>query len=135
MIVFYRLQDDSIAYWVSFLYGMQRVLLITEVESIAKRTESSAALQTITRSIDLHIHGIGLSVVNNEAALDILYLGITSSGVVWESRKPNKKRFKEMTMHDSDLIEAEYQRYLVHKSVKEVHHYLLGNKFPVRVAT
>ncbi|TDG48268.1 hypothetical protein AWZ03_005223 [Drosophila navojoa] len=125
------LQNDSKAYWVSFLYGMQRVLLVTEVEAVAKRTESTAALQTITRSIDLHIHGIGISVVNNEAALDILYLGITSSGIVWESRKPNKKRFKEMTIHDSELIEAEYQRYLVHKSVKEVKTYLLNNKFPL----
>lgn len=112
---------------------MQRVLLVTEVEAVAKRTETTAALQTITRSIDLHIHGIGISVVNNEAALDILYLGITSSGIVWESRKPNKKRFKEMTISDSELIEAEYQRYLVHKSVKEVKTYLLNNKFPVRI--
>jgi len=127
----HSLQDGSKAYWVSFLDGMQRVLLITEIEEIAKRTETTASLQSITQSIDLHIHGIGLSVINNESGVDILYLGVTSSGIVWEMRKPNKKRFKEMTIHDTELMEAEYQRYLVHKSVNDVQTYKLDNKFPV----
>ncbi|XP_030555732.1 vacuolar protein sorting-associated protein 13 [Drosophila novamexicana] len=129
------LQDGSKAYWVSFLYGMQRVLLFTEVEAIAKRTESTAALQNITRSIDLHIHGIGFSLVNNEIGVAILYLGVTSSGIIWESRKPNKKRYKELTIHESELIEAEYQRYLVHKAVKDVQTYVLDNKFPINFGT
>lgn len=114
---------------------MQRVLLFTEVEAIAKRTESTAALQNITRSIDLHIHGIGFSLVNNEIGVAILYLGVTSSGIIWESRKPNKKRYKELTIHESELIEAEYQRYLVHKAVKDVQTYVLDNKFPVCATT
>ncbi|EDW71988.1 uncharacterized protein Dwil_GK10679 [Drosophila willistoni] len=125
------LQNGRKAYWVSFLDGLQRVLLFTEIESIAKRTESSAALQTITQSIDLRIHGIGVSVVNNETGLDILYLGVTSSGIIWESKKPDKKRFREMTIHDTELIEADYQRYLVHKSVNDVQTYKLDNKFPI----
>ncbi|XP_034479091.1 vacuolar protein sorting-associated protein 13 isoform X2 [Drosophila innubila] len=125
------LEDGSQAYWVSFLDGMQRVLLFTEIQEIAQRTETTAALQSITQSIDMHIHGIGLSVINNETGLDILYLGITSSGIVWESRKPNKKRFKEMTIHDTELMEAEYQRYIVHKSVNDVQTYKLDNKFPI----
>ncbi|KAH8307603.1 hypothetical protein KR044_004766 [Drosophila immigrans] len=125
------LPNGNKAFLVSFLDGMQRVVLITEIEEIAKRTESSAALQTITQSIDLHIHGIGLSVVNNESGLDILYLGVTSSGIVWETRKPNKKRFKEMTIQETELMEAEYQRYLVHKSVNDVKTYKLDNKYPV----
>ncbi|XP_017837309.1 vacuolar protein sorting-associated protein 13 isoform X2 [Drosophila busckii] len=125
------MQDGSKAYWVSFLDGLQRVLLFTELESIAKRTGTTAALQKITQSIDLHIHGIGLSVVNNETGLDILYLGVTSSGIIWESRKPNKKRFKELTIYHTELIEAEYQRYLVNKSVNNLQSYKLDNKYPL----
>ncbi|XP_034653735.1 vacuolar protein sorting-associated protein 13 [Drosophila subobscura] len=125
------MQDGTKVFWVSFLDGLQRVLLFTEDESIAKRTESTAALQTITQSIDLRIHGIGLSVINNQTGLDILYLGVTSSGIIWESKKESKKRFKEMTIHDTDLLEAEYQRYLVHKSVNDVQSYRLDNKFPI----
>ncbi|XP_017018537.1 intermembrane lipid transfer protein Vps13 [Drosophila kikkawai] len=117
--------------WISFLDGLQRVLLFTEDESIAHRTESTAALQSITQSIDLRIHGIGFSLINNESGLDILYLGITSSGIIWESKKTTKKRFKEMTINDNALIESEYQRYLTHQKVNDVQTYKLDNKFPI----
>ncbi|XP_030388188.1 vacuolar protein sorting-associated protein 13 [Scaptodrosophila lebanonensis] len=129
------LEDGTKAYWVSFLDGLQRVLLFTEIESIAKRTETSAALQVITQSIDLRIHGIGLSVINNETGLDILYLGITSSGIIWEVKKEHKKRFKEMTILDTQLIEAEYQRYLNDTAVNNIQTYKLENKYPIDFET
>ncbi|XP_052841610.1 intermembrane lipid transfer protein Vps13 [Drosophila gunungcola] len=125
------MQDGTKVLWVSFLDGLQRVLLFTENESIANRTESTASLQSITQSIDLKIHGIGLSVINNESGLDILYLGITSSGIIWESKKVTKKRFKEFTIYENGLLESEYQKYLVHKSVNDVQTYKLDNKFPI----
>jgi len=53
------MQDGGKVLWVSFLDGLQRVLLFTENESIANRTESTASLQSITQSIDLRIHGSG----------------------------------------------------------------------------
>ena len=71
---------NSKAYWVSFLDGLQRVLLFTECEEIVNISETSTALQSITQSIEVKIHGIGLSLINNETGVDILYLGITSSG-------------------------------------------------------
>lgn len=126
------MQDGGKVLWVSFLDGLQRVLLFTENESIANRTESTASLQSITQSIDLRIHGIGLSVINNETGLDILYLGVTSSGIIWESKKVTKNRFKELTINENALLEIEYQKYLVHKSVNDVQTYKLDNKFPVR---
>jgi len=126
------MQDGQKVMWVSFLDGLQRVLLFTENASIAHRTESTNSLQTITQSIDLSIHGIGLSVINNESGLDILYLGITSSGIIWESKKITKKRFKDFTIAENELLEIEYQKYLVHKSVNDVQTYKLDNKFPVR---
>ncbi|XP_017049520.1 vacuolar protein sorting-associated protein 13 [Drosophila ficusphila] len=125
------MQDGTKVLWVSFLDGLQRVLLFTEDQSVANRTETTSSLQSITQSIDLRIHGIGLSVINNETGLDILYLGITSSGIIWESKKLSKKRFKEFTIHDNALIESEYQKYLVHKSVNDVQTYKLDNKFPI----
>ncbi|XP_017078120.1 vacuolar protein sorting-associated protein 13 [Drosophila eugracilis] len=125
------MQDGQKATWVSFLDGLQRVLLFTDNDSIASRTETTSSLQSITQSIDLRIHGIGLSVINNETGLDILYLGITSSGIIWESKKVTKKRFKEFTITDNALMEHEFQRYQVHKSVNDVQTYKLDNKFPI----
>lgn len=71
---------DCDACWVSFLNGLQRVLLFTQCTDIAAKSETSNALQSITQSVEVKIHGIGLSLINNETGVDILYLGITSSG-------------------------------------------------------
>ncbi|KAH8275295.1 hypothetical protein KR026_004712 [Drosophila bipectinata] len=127
----FTMQDGHKAKWVSFLDGLQRVLLFVDDESIVKRTETTGSFQVVTQSIDVRIHGIGLSVVNNETGLDILYLGVTSSGIIWESKKATKKRYKEMTINDNALLEAEYQRYLLNRSVNEVQSYTLDNKFPI----
>lgn len=126
-------------YWVSFLDGLQRVILFTECEEIVTKSETSNALQSITQSIEVKIHGIGLSLINNETGVDILYLGVTSSGryllhlflfyyynvfidvgVIWEYKKESKKRFKQLSLHDTALMEALYQQYLVEKGVHGV---------------
>ncbi|XP_023292594.2 vacuolar protein sorting-associated protein 13 [Lucilia cuprina] len=114
------LEDNTKVYWVSFLDGLQRVILFTECEEIVTKSETSTALQSITQSIEVKIHGIGLSLINNETGVDILYLGITSSGVIWEYKKENKKRFKQLSLHDTALMEALYQEYLVDKGVHGV---------------
>lgn len=64
----------------SFLDGLQRVLLFTESKSIAKRSESTSLLQIIDRSIEINIHGVGISIVNNQTCTPILFMAITSSG-------------------------------------------------------
>lgn len=80
LFFFVSLEPNSEIYWVSFLDGLQRVILFTECEEIVSKSETSTALQSITQSIEVKIHGIGLSLINNETGVDILYLGITSSG-------------------------------------------------------
>lgn len=75
-----RLHDGSIAYWVTFLDGLQRVLLFTEDIDIAKKLEGSATIQKITQSVEVRIHGIGFSLINNIIGTTILYMGIASSG-------------------------------------------------------
>lgn len=80
-ISYYSLQDNVAAFWTSFLDGEQRILLFTEREEIAFRSETTALLQKITQSVEVKIHGIAVSLINNEANVDVLYLGITSSGM------------------------------------------------------
>uniref|UniRef100_A0A1A9WMW5 Vacuolar protein sorting-associated protein 13 n=1 Tax=Glossina brevipalpis TaxID=37001 RepID=A0A1A9WMW5_9MUSC len=111
------LQNDTAAFWTSFLDGEQRILLFTEREEIAFRSETTALLQKITQSVEVKIHGIALSLINNEADVDILYLGITSSGIIWEAKKEKKWHYKALNMHDNALVEARYQQYLVDKAV------------------
>ncbi|XP_055701182.1 intermembrane lipid transfer protein Vps13 isoform X2 [Phlebotomus papatasi] len=104
--------DDSskVYWWVSFLDGVQRVLLFTKSEAIANETQSDHRMDNINQEIELNIHGIGLSVVNNIKSCDVIYIGIASSGVIWEEFK--KSRFKQMKIKENLLVEEKYQEYL-----------------------
>lgn len=56
-----------------------------------------------------------------------------NTGVIWEYKKENKKRFKQLSMHDTSLMEALYQEYLVDKGVHGVTDkcYMLDGKHQV----
>lgn len=125
------MSDGSTAYWVTFLDGLQRVVLFTEIDYIAHNAETSTYLQHINQEIEIRIHGIGLSVVNNETGVDIIYMGVISSGIIWESKKLNKKRFKQMNMAETDAIELSYQQYLLDKAVNNVGKYYFSQKYEV----
>lgn len=106
-------------YWVSFLNGMQRVLLFTLELAIAEGAQSAAKFEVIDREINLHIHGIGISLVNNLTRTEIMYLSITSTGIIWEQCKVNGKRYKQLSSKDSNGIENSYQSYLSQRLVQE----------------
>ncbi|EDW35666.1 GL17385 [Drosophila persimilis] len=46
-----------------------------------------------------------------------LHRSVSSSSIIWESKKDGKKRFKDMTVHDTDALKAEY---LVHKGFNDI---------------
>ncbi|XP_054740711.1 intermembrane lipid transfer protein Vps13 [Anastrepha obliqua] len=125
-----KLADGSIAYWVTFLDGLQRVLLFTEDVGIAQKLEASATIQKITQSVELRLHGIGFSLINNAIGTTILYMGIASSGVIWEQKK-GSKNFKQMNIHETAEVEEQYQQYLVDRSVNQVKKYYLDCKHEI----
>lgn len=100
----------------SFLDGTQRVLLFTNDFDIANEAHSVNQLEKVTQEIEVDIHGIGLSLVNNLKQCDIMYIGIASSGVIWEEKKKNKY-FKQMKIQEVATMENHYQEYLRHKLV------------------
>lgn len=59
----------------------------------------------------MDIHGIGLSLVNNLKQCDIMYIGIASSGVIWEQKKKNRY-YKQMKIQEVQIMEERYQEYL-----------------------
>ncbi|XP_050421691.1 intermembrane lipid transfer protein Vps13-like isoform X3 [Adelges cooleyi] len=104
--------DDGIKmYWVSFLDGLQRILLFTINAGIAEECQASRKLEFINREVLVSIHSLGLSLVNNDISTEIMYLRIGSSGVIWEVKKLNASRYKPMTQKECDLIEHAYIRY------------------------
>lgn len=56
------------------------------------------------------------------------------SGVIWEYKKESKKRYKQLSLHDTALIEALYQEYMLECVVHEATDkcYLLEGKHQVR---
>lgn len=100
--------------WVSFLHGRQRILLFTVDESLAVHQRSLAiASEPVEQSITVTLHGLGVSLVDNIHHQEILYAGITSSGVIWETAKMNKSReiYRAMSIRHNALLEEAFQQY------------------------
>merc|ERR1719319_200795 len=102
--------------WVSFLDGMQRVLLFTTHSDLADqlvRTTQTGESERIAQEIDVSIHGIGVSLVNNDEYVrrELAYLSVTSSDVVWEVRKEGKLRFKSLTTAQCQAIDRDWMIY------------------------
>ena len=99
--------------WVSFLHGRQRVLLFTADESLAVHQRNITTAEPIEQSFTVSLHGLGLSLVDNINRKEILYAGITSSGVIWETAKMNKSRqiYRAMSIRHNILMEDAFQQY------------------------
>lgn len=71
----------------------------------------------------MDIHGIGLSLINNDKQCDIMYIGIASSGVIWEEKKKSRY-FKQMKIQEVQTMEERYQAYLRNRQVGVEEHHL-----------
>lgn len=112
------------SYWVAFLDGTQRVLLFTDSFSIAKGANSANRLDQVAQEIEVEIHGIGMSLVNNVTMVDIMYIGMASSNVIWEERKRGKY-YKALNIETVHQLESAYQHFLLQQKVGAID----GNTF------
>ncbi|XP_007956453.1 vacuolar protein sorting-associated protein 13C [Orycteropus afer afer] len=98
-------------HWVSFLDGRQRVLLFTDDVALVSKARQAEEMEQADHEICLSLHSLGLSLVNNDNKQEVSYIGITSSGVVWEM-KP-KQKWKPFSQKQIILLEQAYQKYQV----------------------
>ncbi|KAF8561857.1 hypothetical protein P879_03741, partial [Paragonimus westermani] len=103
--------NDTKAYWVSFIWNMQRVLLFTQDVSAAKNARLSADLEKIDQEIILSLQSIGLSLVDNYNRVEVAYLSVTSSGVRWSQVKRGN-RLKPLKPITSESLERAYTGYV-----------------------
>ncbi|GAB1294390.1 Vacuolar protein sorting-associated protein 13C [Apodemus speciosus] len=97
-------------HWVSFLDGRQRVLLFTDDVALVSKALQAEEMEQADHEVALSLHSLGLSLVNNENKQEVSYVGITSSGVVWEM-KP-KQKWKPFSQKQIMLLEQSYQKHL-----------------------
>uniref|UniRef100_A0A452VIQ5 Vacuolar protein sorting 13 homolog C n=1 Tax=Ursus maritimus TaxID=29073 RepID=A0A452VIQ5_URSMA len=100
-------------HWVSFLDGRQRVLLFTDDVALVSKALQAEEMEQADHEITFSLHSLGLSLVNNENKQEVSYIGITSSGVVWEM-KP-KQKWKPFSQKQIMLLEQSYKKYQVSK--------------------
>ncbi|XP_028027252.1 vacuolar protein sorting-associated protein 13 isoform X3 [Bombyx mandarina] len=105
--------------WVSFLDGLQRVILFTDDPILASGAYSIGEVEAIDMEIVLSMQGMGLSLVNDHEMLELLYISISNSGIVWEQCKIGARRYKKIEGQKVVQFEEAYQRYLVEKMVSD----------------
>ncbi|XP_067871286.1 intermembrane lipid transfer protein VPS13C [Heterodontus francisci] len=103
-------EHNNQIHWVSFLDGRQRVLVFTEDVAVVSKARQAEDLTQFDKGITVSLHSLGLSLVNNESQQEIAYIGITSSGVVWEMKR--KQRWRPFSQKHINLLEKAYQTYL-----------------------
>lgn len=64
-------------HWVSFLDGRQRVLLFTDDVALVSKALQAEEMEQADYEINLSLHSLGLSLVNNESKQEVSYIGIT----------------------------------------------------------
>uniref|UniRef100_A0A671MWF0 Vacuolar protein sorting-associated protein 13C-like n=1 Tax=Sinocyclocheilus anshuiensis TaxID=1608454 RepID=A0A671MWF0_9TELE len=101
-------------HWVSFLDGRQRVLIFTEDVGIVSKARQAEELEQFQQEVNISLRNLGLSLINNDIRQEIAYIGITSSGVVWEMRPKN--RWKSFNHKNIGLLEKAYQDHINSKS-------------------
>ena len=96
--------------WISFLRGRQRVLLFTDDKILARKVQETEPAE---QSIAVSLHGLGISLVDNSHRREILYAGITSSGVIWETARiaMMQPKYRPFSIRHNMLLEEAYQRY------------------------
>uniref|UniRef100_A0A158PAL6 VPS13_C domain-containing protein n=1 Tax=Angiostrongylus cantonensis TaxID=6313 RepID=A0A158PAL6_ANGCA len=100
------------AYLANFLIGRQRFLLFTMDLDIARAAYGSWETDTVNMQVELALQGVGLSLVDNSIGKELLYIGISSSDILWEE-EVRKGRFKPFTVKYMQTLEEKYQEYLV----------------------
>ncbi|ELK31334.1 Vacuolar protein sorting-associated protein 13C [Myotis davidii] len=113
-------------HWVSFLDGRQRVLLFTDDVALVSKALQAEEMEHADHEITFSLHSLGLSLVNNEKKQEVSYIGITSSGVVWEM-KP-KQKWKPFSQKHIMLLEQSYKKY---QAAKQHGWIKLDNNFEV----
>ncbi|XP_069574520.1 intermembrane lipid transfer protein VPS13C isoform X1 [Brachyistius frenatus] len=99
--------NQSQVHWVSFLDGRQRVLLFTEDVGVVTKARQAEELEQFQQEVKVSLQNLGVSLINNSSRQEIAYIGITSSGVVWEMKPKN--RWKPFSQKNINLLEKTYQ--------------------------
>lgn len=70
------IEADKGGYWVSFLDGLQRVIIFTPDAFVYKISQRPSLAERTTASVTANILAMGLSLVNDIDSKEVAYLGL-----------------------------------------------------------
>lgn len=115
----FMINDHTKVHWVSFLDGLQRVILFTDDPMLASGAYTVGEAESVDTELVLSMQGIGLSLVNDPEQLEIVYISISNSGIIWEQCKVGARRYKKIEGTKVLQLEECYQRYISEKMVSD----------------
>ncbi|XP_045765599.1 vacuolar protein sorting-associated protein 13 isoform X2 [Maniola jurtina] len=115
----FMINETQRLWWVSFLDGLQRVILFTDDPILASGAHTIGEAEPIHTEFVLAMHGLGLSLVNDPELTEILYVSISNSGIIWEQCKVGSRRYKIIEGLKAMQIEEAYQKYQAEKMVSD----------------
>nr|XP_026496694.1 vacuolar protein sorting-associated protein 13 isoform X1 [Vanessa tameamea] len=115
----FMINETQHVWWVSFLDGLQRVVLFTQDPILASGAHTIGEAEPVHTELVLAIHGFGLSLVNDPELTEILYVSISNSGIIWEQCKIGARRYKKIEGPKATQFEEAYQRYHAEKTVSD----------------
>ncbi|KAM8960573.1 intermembrane lipid transfer protein VPS13A [Pelodytes ibericus] len=101
--------ENCVVYLVSFLEGLQRIVLFTEDANVFNVTYDSEKAELAEQEITISMSNVGISLVNNYSKQEVSYIGITSSDVVWETKK--RSRWRPLSIKQTEKLEEAYKEY------------------------
>ena len=101
--------------WVNFYDDNQRIMLITKNKKAMNKIFNAGDVLDPDLRLIANINGLGISMVNSSILKEICYFSISSSDVIWESRKSHSKVFKGFVGKDIELLEAAYQQHRINR--------------------
>ncbi|XP_068092806.1 intermembrane lipid transfer protein VPS13A [Hyperolius riggenbachi] len=102
--------ENSIVYLVCFLEGLQRIVLFTEDHDVFNVTYDNEKAELAEQEVTISFSNLGISLVNNYSKQEVSYIGISSSDVVWETKK--KHRWRPLSIKQTERLEGAYKEYL-----------------------
>uniref|UniRef100_A0A914HUN4 Vacuolar protein sorting-associated protein 13 DH-like domain-containing protein n=1 Tax=Globodera rostochiensis TaxID=31243 RepID=A0A914HUN4_GLORO len=70
-------KTDGYHYCVSFLDGRQRILLFTADDKVSFIAHQAYEMEQPNMELELYLHGVGISLVNNLKSVEVLYMAIS----------------------------------------------------------
>ncbi|XP_041042655.1 vacuolar protein sorting-associated protein 13A isoform X2 [Carcharodon carcharias] len=99
-------------YFASLFEGLQRIVLFTDDKETYKLAQESENAELAEQEIILSLQNLGISLINNSTKQEVVYIGITSSDVVWEIKPKVKPRWKPMSRKQTAQLEEVYKDYI-----------------------